>query len=203
MKKTSLFTGLLYFLVISATALNGFLVSSVHAQAMDSMEMGPEADSATASISGASTEEQVWEQIRPTGVPKIYGEALDVSFDDPVNSMPKLIAYDPNKDASVLSEEDLERYVRVGSSISCEYCCGAKTLVFGNGQAACGCAHSKAMRGLTRWLIENSEMSDEQILFELVKWKTLYFPSASVQKTMYLEEQGRFDINTFNIDSVK
>ena len=120
-------------------------------------------------------------EIIPKGVPAVYGQELGVSYDDVSASnlrlaeetMRKLTAYE---DAD-LNEEQMQRYIRIGSSISCEYCCGADAIIFSNGQRACGCAHSYAMRGLAKYLLINHpEMTDIEILNELGKWKVLFFP---------------------------
>lgn len=60
------------------------------------------------------------------------------------------------------------------------------------GDAACGCAHSYAMRGLAKYLLTNhaSEFSDAQILEELAKWKTLFFPTQMNMKSQVMKEKG-------------
>ena len=60
------------------------------------------------------------------------------------------------------------------------------------GTAACGCAHSFAMRGLAKYLIteHGDEFSDQEILDELAKWKTLYFPGQMSAKAQALEDNG-------------
>jgi hypothetical protein len=147
--------------------------------------------------------------ILPTGVPEIYGEELGISFDD-------VTPYDRQKaDATIavmadldrnieLSGDDLERYINIASRISCEYCCGAKALIFSNGKAACGCAHSYAMRGLAKYLIteHGDEYTDEEILSELAKWKTLFFPGQMQAKAQVLEEKG-IEVNYVNLGSNK
>ncbi len=130
------------------------------------------------------------------GTPAVYGNELGVSFENPVNSMEVMASMDPTYGPKKiqLAGEELSRYVKVGSMIACEYCCGAKTLVFGNGQAACGCKHSWAMRGLAAYLIKyhGSEYSDEQILRELAKWKGLYFPKQMVAKMTEQLASGQY-----------
>ncbi len=120
-------------------------------------------------------------EILPTGVPDIYGKELGISYDDVSASNQNLAQETINKLASYeetqLDNATLQRYVRIGSSIACEYCCGAQTLVFSDGSKACGCAHSAAMRGLAKYLLtKHPEMTDLQILNELGKWKVLFFP---------------------------
>ena len=147
--------------------------------------------------------------IVPRGIPAIYGAELGVSFDD-------VSAQNPQKaDAAIkrlgdldrtltLSGSDLGRYIAIGMNISCEYCCGAQAIIFQNGQAACGCAHSFAMRGLAKYLITNhgNEYTNDQILEEMGKWKTLFFPGPMATKAKALAENG-IELNYINLASNK
>ena len=145
----------------------------------------------------------------PTGVPAIYGAELGVSYDDisPNDqqradaAIRKLAMLDTSIE---LSGADLERYIAIGSKISCEYCCGAESIIFSNGQPACGCAHSYAMRGVAKYLItkHGSEYTDDQILEELGKWKTLFFPGVLTAKAQVLQQQG-IEFNYINLASNK
>ncbi len=120
------------------------------------------------------------------GTPEIYGNELGVDFSKVQESMNVMKEFDPtygNKKIQ-LSGDLLKRYINVGMKIACEYCCGATALIRPDGQAACGCAHSQAMRGLAAYLLQNhaAEYSDDQILRELARWKGSYFPKAMVDK---------------------
>src|SRR3989344_32646 len=133
--------------------------------------------------------------ILPKGTPDIYGSELGVSYNDVSASNPQLADATMEKLAEYedikLDSTHMERYVKIGSSIACEYCCGAKTLVFSNGERACGCAHSYAMRGLAKYLLtEHPDMTDEQILNELGKWKVLFFPGVHEKKAEVLKANG-------------
>ena len=99
---------------------------------------------------------------------------------------------------------DKERYIKITSQISCEYCCGVESIIFENGEAACGCNHSFAMRGLAKYLILNhgSEFTDDQILEELGKWKTLFFPTQMTKKAAVLQSKG-IELNYINLASNK
>ncbi len=133
----------------------------------------------------------------PKGVPNIYGKELGISFDDVSPSDPskadatirKLAVFD---EQITLTGKDLERYIGIAGKISCEYCCGAPAIIFNDGKAACGCAHSYAMRGLAKYMIKNhgSEATDDQILEEMGKWKTLFFPTALTEKAKVLKDKG-------------
>ncbi|MFH1591743.1 MAG: hypothetical protein ABIB47_00035 [Candidatus Woesearchaeota archaeon] len=164
----------------------------------------------------------------PTGTPEIYGGELGISYDGVSTSDPGLadqtIAVMSNLDRTLTLEgDDLERYIDVVSEISCEYCCGAQSIIVRRadvesmnqkieaaiesgeitedqaeryrkeaGDSACGCAHSYAMRGLAKYLIieHGDEFTDEEILGELSKWKTLYFPGQMTAKAAIMEEKG-------------
>src|SRR3989344_2362546 len=79
--------------------------------------------------------------VLPDGTPDIYGSELGVSYNDVSASNPQLADATMKELAKYedmqLDNAQMERYVKIGSSIACEYCCGAKTLVFSNGERAC------------------------------------------------------------------
>jgi len=156
----------------------------------------------------------------PTGIPRIYGAELGIKYDDvDINDAAKAdktIKILGNFDTSItLDGANLERYITIASQMSCEYCCGAQSIIFRKedvsnlesriqeaiasgqitadqadryrqkaGEAACGCAHSFAMRGLAKYLISkhSSEFTDQEISDEMAKWKTLFFPTQMAEK---------------------
>ncbi len=147
-------------------------------------------------------------EIIPKGIPEAYGKAMGVSYDDVSPNDPrladltiqKLSAYEDKQ----LNSEQMARYIIIGSSISCEYCCGANAIIFSNGERACGCAHSYAMRGVAKYLlINNPEMTDSEILSELGKWKVLFFPGVHEQKAQVLEANGIDSTDYINLASNK
>ncbi len=137
-------------------------------------------------------------EIIPIGIPPVYGEDLDISYDDVSPNAPReadstievMAEIDRNTE---LQGADLERYIDIlhnmHGGISCEFCCGADSIIFENGESACGCAHSFAMRGITKYLILNSDMTGEEILSEVGKWKVLFFPGSHEQKASVMKEQ--------------
>ena len=144
--------------------------------------------------------------VLPKGVPDIYGSELGVSYNDVSASSPnlaeatmqKLTKYEDMK----LNSAQMKRYVKIGSSIACEYCCGAETLVFSNGERACGCAHSYAMRGLAKYLLtKHPDMTDLEILNELGKWKVLFFPGVHEKKAEVLKANSIDYTNYVNLAS--
>lgn len=132
----------------------------------------------------------------PQGVPDKYGQELNVSFDRVIPSIDVMKQYDPSygRQKISLAGADKTRYINIGLKIACEFCCSATGLVFENGEAACGCAHSQAFRGLEAYLIKNhgSEYSDDEILRELARWKGHYFPKQMLDKTINEIKTGKY-----------
>lgn len=138
-------------------------------------------------------------KVMPKGIPAVYGAELGVSFDEVEKSMNIMAKMDDGKGMADKSQN--ERYVRLGVKMACEYCCGATTLVFQNGNAACGCAHSFAMRGLLKYLIQkHPDMTDEAMLEETGKWKTSFFPGPSMKKAVLLADNG-VELSYVNLQS--
>lgn len=153
----------------------------------------------TSSSSGTSTTPTVSDaelnaivsQVIPQGVPPVYGPELGVSFSEPIQAITILESIDRGDKKITLTGEKLTRYVNIASQTACEYCCGATSLVFKDGSAACACDHSAAMRGVIAYLVDKhgDEYTDVQILNEANRWKALFFPRQTVQKV--LANQGK------------
>ena len=142
------------------------------------------------STGGKLSTDQLIAQLIPRGTPAYGSEMGGVSFDTPVQSIPLMSKYDTG---ITLAGEKLQRYITITQQISCEYCCGAASITFANGQAACGCEHSAAMRGLAKYLVDkysSSQYSDDAILEELAKWKMIYFPRDMITKAQVMQEKG-------------
>lgn len=162
----------------------------------------PAVPSTTSAAPSAASLNALAQAIIPRGVPTIYGSELKVSYDEPVASLPILANLDNQITLSALGTDGTARYIKITRQISCEYCCGVDAIVAPNGQAACGCQHSYAMRGVAKYLIKNhnSEYTDEQILDELSKWKTLFFPKQILTKALAFQAAGK-DINLVDLAS--
>ncbi|MBI2131093.1 hypothetical protein HYU10_04985 [Candidatus Woesearchaeota archaeon] len=207
-------TKIVYGLLIGVVLMglfNSYGLSMVGASGMGSMQgaiVAPQAaqpaqtqTSAAAAVKGPD--------VIPKGIPEIYGKELGVSYDD-VSAADQAKAEVTIKKLGVLDQKlklsgaGKERYISIASQISCEYCCGVESIIFKNGEAACGCAHSFAMRGLAKYLILNhaNEYTDDQILEELGKWKTLFFPAQITQKAAVLQSKG-IELNYINLASNK
>jgi len=116
------------------------------------------------------------------GSPDIYGKKMNVSFDDIQSSIDIMKKYDPS--VNTLSSNEFTRYLNITGKISCEFCCTVKSLTNVDGSPTCNCDHAKAMRGLAIYLIRNydDEYSDDEILRELARWKSLFFPKQMARK---------------------
>jgi len=122
----------------------------------------------------------------PTGTPD-YSEAIGgITFDDPVNSMEYLAKYFYSVKDEVKNNhpDKWKRYVDLASEprgVSCEFCCGIGPIgADKNGESRCGCKHNPASLALVLGLLKDTDYSDAEILREVMKWKTMYFPKNMV-----------------------
>ena len=126
----------------------------------------------------------------PSGAPE-YSEALGgISFDDPVTSMEYLAKWYPTINSEIKNNdpEIWQRYLKLAAAprgISCEFCCGVGPQgISAEGTAKCGCQHLPALLGLTLGLMKNTDYSDVEILKEVMRWKTIFFPKNMVSLAM-------------------
>lgn len=199
---------LMIVLLAGFVILNQYLISSMD---FSSAASSP-AQNAPAS-SGSKELDAMEAQILPKGVPPIYGEEIGIRYDDiDINdaaktdaAMKKLIAFDdPNpKISNSLTDSQLKRFLDIGNRIGCEYCCGLGSMVTKDGGRPCSCLHSWAMRGVAQYLLKSHpEMTDDQILEEVGKWKTLFFPDNIGQKALVLKQKG-IELTYINLASNK
>jgi hypothetical protein len=199
-------SSILVVVVLGLALFNTYLLSGV-SYALDTL---PTNVSTSSNVTVATTSTNTSAAFSlPTGVPKTYGSELGVSFDDVTANSPTKADTTIRKlallDTSInLSASEKKRYISVASQISCEYCCGARSIITSAGQPACGCAHSYAMRGLAKYLItkHSTEYTNDEILTELAKWKSLFFPTQSKQKAAALANKG-IAVTFVNIGSNK
>ncbi len=188
-------------------ALNQYLISSMTSVSAVSSPSQNAAPVSTGSAELAAIEAQ----ILPTGAPAVYGAELGIRYDDvDINNqqkanalIAKLVALDDPNPKNSLTADQLKRFMAIGNQIGCEYCCGLGVMVAADGGRPCGCQHSWAMRGVAQYLIKNHpEMTNDQILEEVGKWKTLFFPDNIGQKALVLKEKG-IELNYINLASSK
>lgn len=133
----------------------------------------------------------------PTGSPD-YAADLDVSFDAVSEETPQeaeeTIRTLAMEDRRELTAAERDRLVTIlhdmEGGISCEYCCEVESIVTEDGRSGCGCSHAVAMRGLTKHLIQETDMTDREIFEDVSKWKVRFFPGQSEAKFDGLQEQG-------------
>lgn len=140
----------------------------------------------------------------PTGTPfyvlegsgseKIKG----TSFDDPLTSQKVWASLLGSRrfgtaNAIQLTPEEEQRWQRIVSVFTCDYCCGGPNSVTTINR--CGCAHSYAWQGMAKFFIEYyPNYSDEQIMGEMTKWKGLWYPKGMIQD--YLVYTGQQSADT-------
>ena len=158
-------------------------VYSISSTAMAVASMFPE-------LKDIKNEEDAIAIMIPTGTPEYSGSLGGISFDDPVTSMEYLAKWYPtiNDEIKNNNPEIWQRYLKLAAAprgISCEYCCGIGSQgITADGEKKCGCQHLPALLGLTLGLMKDTDYSDAQVLKEVMKWKTLFFPQSMVGLAM-------------------
>ncbi len=86
--------------------------------------------------------------------------------------------------------EDLERVVEIGTTegTACEFCCSLDEALTEEGRSPCGCGHNYAIGGLIKYLVTETDMSNQEILDEVDYWKGYFFPQQMLQRE--LDERG-------------
>lgn len=155
--------------------LKGVDVSTLKATAMTVAAVFPE-------LKNVKTEEEVMSVMLASGTPE-YSELLGgVTFDDPVTSLSYLSKwyYSLKEDVKNNDPETWQRYLSLAAAprgISCEFCCGVGPQgIDSQGNLRCGCKHNPALQAVALGLIKYTDYSDAQILREVMKWKTVFFP---------------------------
>jgi len=193
MKKLKNKTKILHNLGISLIIILFFTNQSLALKLGDKM-MGPQPGEKI-EVSGDFAKD-IANLTTPTDIP-FYGPELGLDFSgvNAINdSIAKLSVMAPKQGSKPiqLNDEEMKRYIAIGTEpyVTCEFCCGVKTLLFDDGSPSCGCAHSIGMRGTAAYLIRNyPELSNADIAYELMRQKGLYFPK-QMQERMAKELAG-------------
>lgn len=179
-KGKNLFLGTLAILVVALSFLVGSFWTKI--QYLEKQTISQVASTPPVATEKTGSLSDFLAQITPKGTPD-YGQKAGVSYDKVEEGLNILVDYDKS---ITLTGADKERYIKIGTSpeTACEFCCGIGDEGFATeeGEIACGCSHNIAFSGLTKWLIANSNYSDEQIIDEIGKWKILFFPEPSARK---------------------
>jgi hypothetical protein len=154
-------------------------VSQVSSTAMAIATLYPE-------LEGVENQNDAIAVMIPTGAPEYSDSLGGITFDDPVNSMEYLakLYYSINGEVKSNDPETWQRYLNLAAAprgISCEFCCGIGPQgISADGTSRCGCKHNPAVLALTLGLMQNTEYSDAEVLKEVMKWKTMFFPKDMV-----------------------
>jgi hypothetical protein len=155
--------------------LSGVDVSQISSTAMAIASTMPE-------LKDAKTEEDVMNIMLTSGIPE-YSEALGgITFDDPVNSLNYLAKwyYSLKEKVKNNDPQTWQRYLNLAAAprgISCEFCCGVGPQgIDAQGNLRCGCKHNPAVQAVALGLMKYTDYSNAQILREVMKWKTQWFP---------------------------
>ena len=116
---------------------------------------------------------------------------MGVSFDDPVKSMESMAkVYPALKQQAQQNQQIWQRYLNLAAAprgISCEFCCGVGPQgIDAKGNLKCGCQHLPAVQTVTLWLMLNTDYSDAQILKEVMRWRSLFFPKNMVELALQI-----------------
>jgi hypothetical protein len=196
---------MLTILAIAVLAFNQYQISSVRGLltspsfsggdlgSIDVLELKSTAHTIQAvfPLADAKNQDDVMAMMFPTGTPD-YGEALGVTFDDPVTSLKTLSEMYQGLKTEVEAKdpESFQRFIKLASNpagVSCEYCCGIGPVgADKNGQSRCGCDHNPGILSLALYLSAYTDYSDGEILREAMKWKTLWFPKNMIELGMQL-----------------
>ena len=153
---------------------------------IDSLKSTGHTVAAVFPVENLKTSDDALAMMFPSGTPD-YGGALGVSFDDPVGSLSTLSSMYRGLKAEVEQKnpEAWQRFMNLASKpvgISCEYCCGVGPIgINKNGDSACGCQHNPALLSVALYLTAYTDYSDGEILREVMRWKTLFFPKNMIE----------------------
>jgi len=137
-------------------------------------------------LKNAETEAEIAAILLPSGTPDYSAALGGISFDDPINSLDYLSQWYSRINEEVKKNDPLvwQRYLNLAAAprgISCEYCCGVGPQgIDSQGNSRCGCQHNPALLAITLGLMKYTDYDDAQVLREVMRWKTLFFPQNMV-----------------------
>ena len=131
LKSNAIYALLVVFVIV--TVFNSVVLSTIGSAPRTSTRQ-------SVALTGDPVQDAI-NSVIPTGTPD-YGPALGVSFDDPVAGLSVLANLHRQIPTNSLSAEEKQRYINVGTKISCEFCCSAPAVVDSTGRDLCGCSHA-------------------------------------------------------------
>lgn len=187
-----LFSLLLIFNQIQIYGITGKVggsIALVSAEEVYDIKSTSQAIASLFPVGEIQSEEDAIAMMIAQGTPE-YGEAMGVTYDDPVEALAILAGAYPALKQQIQNEDSevWERYLNLATKpvgISCEFCCGVgPTGITKSGDLRCGCKHNPAVQTITLWLMQNTDYDDAQILTEVMKWKALFYPRDMVGLAM-------------------
>lgn len=130
----------------------------------------------------------------PVGTPfYAQNEAAGATFDDPLSS---LTIWPRVEKAVQLDATQTDRWNRLVSQQTCDFCCGGPNSVTIVNR--CGCTHAAASRGISKFLVKyhGDQYSDDEILGEARRWQAVWYPKGLVQD--HLVFTGAADANSLS-----
>ena len=130
----------------------------------------------------AENQDDVMNVMMPSGRPEYSDLIGGANFDEMEMSNQYLSQwyYEISEDVRQNHPETWDRFVDLTAApngISCEFCCGlGAQAVDEDGEMMCACAHLPSMLSVTLALMRDTDYSDAEILREVMKWKTAFFP---------------------------
>lgn len=134
-----------------------------------------------------NSEEEITDILLPGNTPEYSNILGGATFADPEMSLQYLSQWNAELKQEVRRNDPdaWERFLDLAASpkgISCEFCCGIQAEAVDNeGNTQCGCAHQPALEAVTLGLLYETDMSDAEVLREVLKWKSTYFPRDMVR----------------------
>ncbi len=170
----------------TSTTLKTFSNGDLSSVNIDELQSTAQVLAAVVPIDKIKTAQDALDIMVPRGQPE-WATELGINYDDPVaalNFLHRKLYPAIKQDVKTNSPEVWERYINLATKpvgISCEYCCGVGPVTIDeNGELLCGCSHAPAIQAVALYLMKNTDMTDVEILQEVIRWKTLWFPKNMV-----------------------
>ncbi|MCJ7479006.1 MAG: hypothetical protein MUP63_02400 [Candidatus Nanohaloarchaeota archaeon QJJ-7] len=166
--------------------LGGFLAAGTLMGGINSVSLDGNPDNLEAKTGDDTSLDQRVQEVKSKVIPeKNSPTGYGASYSD--TGMQEMVSWQEDIE---LSGESRQRYIDLGNreGTSCEYCCGATAAVSEEGSVACQCEHNLALSGLIKYLVKNTDMTDQEILEEVEDWKGFFFPQEVLKQE--LDERG-------------
>lgn len=186
-KTMAVLIGVLAFLLIfnqfllADFSFSGYSVKNVDISEISQITTTSQAVALLFPVEDIQNEEDAINIMISQGTPE-YGSLMGISFDNPVGALELLASnYNTVKQDIKQNYPDVwERYLNLATKpvgVSCEFCCGVGPVgITKNGDLRCGCKHNPAAQTLAMLLMKDTKYDDAEVLREVLRWKSLWFP---------------------------